>query len=92
MSVRMRSWTTSTGEEQTAWIVDYTDQAGERHIETFAKKKDAVARHAEVKVDVKKGVHVAPSKSITVEKAARPGWQMRARASNAPTCRTYAST
>ena len=41
-----------------------------RHIETFERKKDADARHAEVTVDVKKGIHVAPSKSITVEKAA----------------------
>ena len=42
-----------------AWIVDYTDQAGERHIETFDRKKDADARHADVRVDVKKGIHVA---------------------------------
>ena len=44
-------------------------QNGERHIETFDRKKDADARHAEVKVDVKSGVHVAPSKSITLKEA-----------------------
>ena len=70
MSVRKRSWKTAKGEVKEAWIVDYTDQAGQRHIETFERKKDADAKHAEVKVDVKCGVHVAPSKSITVEKAA----------------------
>ena len=70
MSVRKRSWKTSKGVVKEAWIVDYTDQAGERHIETFKRKKDADAKHAVVKVDVKRGVHVAPSKSITVEKAA----------------------
>jgi integrase len=53
-----------------AWIVDYTDQQGERHIRTFDLKKDAVAYHATVKVDVGKGVHTAPSKSITVAMAA----------------------
>ncbi len=68
MSVRKRKWTTRGGEDREAWVVDY-QQTGERHIETFAKKKDADARHAEVKVDVKSGVHVAPSKSITLKEA-----------------------
>ena len=44
---------------------------GERHLETFAKKKDADARHAKVRVDVRAGVHVAPSKSITVTEAGK---------------------
>lgn len=70
MSVRRRKWTTRKGEEKESWIVDYTDQHGERHIETFAKKKDADAHHATVKVDVRKGVHTAASKSITVGQAA----------------------
>ena len=33
------------------------------------KKKDADARHSVVRVDVKAGVHVAPSKSVTVREA-----------------------
>src|SRR6476660_1921719 len=68
MSVRKRSWTTrgkmdletgerGPGELREAWIVDYTDQRGERHIETFDRKKDADTRHAEVRVDVRRGVH-----------------------------------
>src|SRR5712692_896447 len=69
MSVRKRKWTTSKGEEREAWIVDYADQEGGRHIETFDRKKDADARHAEVNVDVKAGTHVAPSKSVTVKEA-----------------------
>ena len=69
MSVRKRKWTTRSGEEREAWVVDYL-QNGERHIETFTRKKDADARHAEVKVDVKTGVHVAPSKSPTLKQAA----------------------
>ena len=51
MSVRKRKWTTRAGEEREAWVVDYVDQQGERHIETFAKKKEADARHAEVRVE-----------------------------------------
>ncbi len=71
MSVRKRKWLTRSGQVREAWIVDYTDRQGERHIETFDKKKDADARHAEVKVDVRAGVHVAPSKSVTVKEAGK---------------------
>jgi integrase len=70
MSVRKRTWITRKGEAKQAWIVDYFDQERNRHIETFARKKDADAHHAMVKVDVGKGVHTAPSRSITVAKAA----------------------
>ena len=41
MSVRKRAWTTRLGERKEAWIVDYIDQQGARHIHTFARKKDA---------------------------------------------------
>jgi integrase len=71
MSVRKRRWTTRNGEEKESWIIDYTDQQGDRHIETFAKKKDAEKRHASVAVDVDKGTHTAASKSITVAQAAQ---------------------
>ena len=69
MAVRKRIWKTKQGEPREAWIVDYADQEGDRHIETFARKKDADARHSQVKVDVVTGVHVAPSKSVTVREA-----------------------
>jgi integrase len=64
MSVRKRKW--KTGE---AWVVDYVDAKG-RHIETFRLKKDADARWAQVKVNIKAGTHTAPSRSITVKEAA----------------------
>jgi integrase len=70
MSVRKRSWVTTKGETKEAWVVDYIDQRGDRHIETFARKKDADDYQATVKVDVRKGTHTAPSKSPTVEEAA----------------------
>jgi integrase len=70
MSVRKRKWVTRRGESKEAWIVDYTDQDGDRHIETFERKKDADAHHDTVRTDVRKGVHTAPSKSETVTEAA----------------------
>ena len=69
MSVRKRSWVTSNGEPREAWIVDYADQDGERHIRTFDRKKEADAFHATVRVDVGRGTHTAPSKSVTVREA-----------------------
>src|SRR5262249_40835197 len=48
----------------------YADHDGDRHIRTFAKQKDARAYHDQVNVDVRQGVHTAPSKSRTVAEAA----------------------
>jgi integrase len=70
LSVRKRKWTTRSGEAKEAWIVDYTAD-GERHIETFKKKKDADARAQQVGVDVRAGTHTPVSKSITVAQAAQ---------------------
>jgi integrase len=59
---------TRKGEAKEAWIVDYAVN-GTRHLKTFARKKDADAYEAQVSVDVRKGIHIAPSKSITVAEA-----------------------
>jgi integrase len=69
LSVRKRKWTTRSGEVKEAWIVDYTLE-GERHIETFKKKKDADAYAQQVGVDIRAGTHTPVSKSITVAQAA----------------------
>jgi integrase len=69
LSVRKRKWTTRSGEVKAAWIVDYTDQDCDRHIETFDLKKDADAYHDTVRVDVRQGRHTAPSKSDTIARA-----------------------
>ena len=70
MAVRKRSWKTKLGRAQEAWTVDYVDQAGDRHIRTFTRKKDADTFHASVNVEVGLGIHTAPSKSPTVAEAA----------------------
>ena len=70
MSVRKRTWKSPSGEMREAWVVDYVDQHGDRHLKTFTKKRDADAHHAIVGAAVRAGVHTADSKSITVAKAA----------------------
>jgi len=70
VSVRKRTWKSPNGEMREAWVVDYVDQHGDRHIKTFAKKRDADAHHAIVGVAVRAGTHTADSKSATVAKAA----------------------
>lgn len=75
MSVRTHTWTTKAGEARQAYVVQYStaelDSRGKRrrHLKFFQRKKDADAFHAQVRVDVSKGVHVPPSKSITVAEA-----------------------
>ena len=70
MSVRKRAWKTSRGERKEAWIVDYTDQDGERHIRTFSRKKEADEYHATANVDVRQGIHTPHTKSTTIAEAA----------------------
>ena len=70
MSVRKRTWRSPSGEMKEAWVVDYVDQHGDRHIKTFARKRDADAHHAIVGVAVRTGTHTADSRSVTVANAA----------------------
>jgi integrase len=79
MSVRRRCWKTSKGEVREAWIVDYTDRQGDQHIKHFERKRDADEYQAAVKVDMRKGLHIAPSKSPTVNEAAE-NWYSRVEA------------
>jgi integrase len=79
MSVRKRGWVTRRGEAKEAWIADYTDGTGKRHIQTFAQKKKADAFAAKVKVDVNAGTHVAPDSDLTMTKVAEK-WLKRVEA------------
>ena len=67
--VRKRTWQNSKG-EQTAWIADYFDQAGKRHIKTFATKREANAWLVTTPGEVARGVHTPENASITVAEAA----------------------
>ena len=56
-------------EPREKWITQYLDQDGVDRIKTFARKKDADAEAAKVKIDVGKGVHT--SSKATVAEAGR---------------------
>jgi integrase len=68
MSVRKRQWKNAKGETLESWVVDYF-AAGKRCFETFAKKRDADARHAAIKVEIKAGIHTPNSASLTIAEA-----------------------
>ena len=68
-TVRKRSWQTGR-EQKTAWIADYFDQNGKRHLKTFATKKAADAWLIATRHDVARGVHTPEGTSITVAQAA----------------------
>jgi integrase len=71
MSIRKRTWKTAIGAEKTAWIVDYSDGTGTRRQKTFAKKKDADTFEATAKIEIRDGIHVADSASVSVSQAGR---------------------
>ncbi|WP_422343172.1 tyrosine-type recombinase/integrase [Parasphingorhabdus sp.] len=81
-SVRKRTWTSPSGEEKTAWLVDYRDPAGKRRSKQFVRKKDADAWQVNASFQVSQGTHTADSQSITVERAAQL-WLDRCREPNA---------
>jgi integrase len=85
MSVRSRRWRSPAGEMKSAWVVDYFDQHGDRHLKTFAKKRDADAYHAQVAIDVRAGTHTADSGSISVAQAGELWLQDRTAAGLEPT-------
>src|SRR3979490_393350 len=68
-SIRKRTWT-SGGEEKTAWIADYFDQGGKRHIKKVDRKKEAEAWLVTTQGEVQRGVHTPENASITVAEAA----------------------
>jgi integrase len=68
-TVRKRTWE-SGGEIKTAWIADYFDQEGKRHIQTFKTQKAAKAKLVTIQGEVVRGVHTPESASITVAEAA----------------------
>jgi integrase len=68
-SIRRRTWRNKEG-EQTAWVADYFDQHGKRHIKTFETKKEADAWLVNARGEVQRGVHTPESTSITVAEAA----------------------
>ena len=71
MSVRRRTWTNRGGSQGGAWVVAYSDQGGKRRIKTFDRRREADAFHASVSTELRSGVHVPDSQSVTVAEAGR---------------------
>jgi integrase len=67
--VRKRTWGKGEG-QKTAWVADYSDTQSKRHIETFARKKDADDWLVAARGEIARGVHTPENASITVAEAA----------------------
>lgn len=71
MSVRPREWTTPRGEARRGWQADYVDGQGKRRRKMFDRKKDADAFLLTARTEVRDGLHVADSETITVAEAGK---------------------
>jgi integrase len=69
-TVRKRTWK-SGAETKMAWIADYFDQEGRRHIKTCKTKKGATAWLVTTQGEVARGVHTPENASITVAEAGK---------------------
>ena len=93
MSVRKRTWTNQDSSSGEAWVAAYTDHEGKRRIRSFDHKHEAAAFHATVAAELRSGIHVPDSQSVTVAEAGRLwfgaarrlAWSPHARLS--PACR-----
>jgi integrase len=71
MSVRRRTWINSDGSCGAAWVTYYTDRAGKRRQKSFDRRRDAESFADTVAVDVRAGLHVPDSQSVTLAEAGR---------------------
>jgi integrase len=76
--VRKRTWRNAKG-ERSAWVADYFDANGKRHIKTFERKREADAWLVKARGEIAKGIHTPDSTSITVAEAGTL-WLERGRA------------
>ena len=65
------TWRNADGSQGEAWVAAYTDFEGKRRIRSFEKKRDADAFHASVSNELRSGIHVPDSQSVTVAEAGR---------------------
>jgi integrase len=69
MAVAKRTWTTKSGETRMAWVVHYYDAEKKYRQKTFKRERDAKAWEAQIKVDLKRGIHRPDSTSATISEA-----------------------
>jgi integrase len=68
-SIRKRKF--GPNKERVAYVVDYRDQHGKRHVKTFPNKKAAEAWRVNALHEVQQGIHTPASVSKTIEEAWR---------------------
>lgn len=68
MSIRKRTWTTSSGKKREAFVVDFRDAKGRRTLKTFATEKEAKRFRGEVEQPGHK--HVGVRSTPTMREAA----------------------
>src|SRR5262249_58524264 len=71
MSVRKRTWRNADGSQGKAWVAAYTDHEGKRRLRTFETKAEADAFHVSVNTELRAGIHVPDSQSVTFAQAGR---------------------
>jgi integrase len=71
MSIRKRTWINRDGSKSHAWIAEYTDHEKKRRLRTFDTKIEADSFHVGVTGELRAGIHVPDSRSITVAEAGR---------------------
>jgi integrase len=68
-SIRKRTWTASSGEAKTAWMVDYSDSRGDRQRKHFASKKAADAFRINIEGQLASGVYRPDASKLTIKQA-----------------------
>jgi integrase len=71
MTVRKRTWTNRDGSQSESWVVAYTDQAGRRRLKSFDKKREADSYQVGLSGELRSGIHVPDSQSVTIAEAGR---------------------
>ena len=62
-SIRKRTWTAS-GVEKSAWVLDYKDQAGNRKVRQFPRRKHAEDFRDTALFEVKQGTHTTTKATV----------------------------
>ena len=66
-SVRRRTWKTASGEAKAAWVVDYTDNHGDRQRKHFLNKKAADAFRIHIEGQMQAGTYRPNADKVTVK-------------------------
>ena len=69
VSVRKRTWMASSGETKTAWLVDYSNNRGDRQRRHFPSKKAADAFRINIEGQLQAGIYRPDASKLVVKQA-----------------------